>query len=108
MKELEMDFETFTYGFTNQRDFKITEKICKKLDVKNHKIIMDSAKAKIYNSNNFEKFLRFNNFGISANNFGDYGPLSFLEHKINKTEFVIINEQAGDFFEHITDKYYIK
>ena len=97
MKELEMDFETFTYGFTNQRDFKITEKICKKLDVKNHKIIMDSAKAKIYNSNNFEKFLRFNNFGISANNFGDYGPLSFLENKINKTEFVIINGQAGDF-----------
>ena len=97
MKKIEMNFDTFTYGFRNQRDFRITKEICKKLDVKNYQIVMNSKNTDIYNSQKFNKFLNFNNYGISANNFGDYGPLFYLDQKINKNEFIIINGQAGDF-----------
>jgi 7-cyano-7-deazaguanine synthase in queuosine biosynthesis len=33
MKNLGAKIETFTYGFKNQRDFKIAEEICTKLNV---------------------------------------------------------------------------
>ena len=97
MKNLGLNFETFTYGFKRQRDFKIAEDICTKLNVKNHKIIMGSANSTVYNQQKFKKFLNFKNFGISANNFGDFGPLSILGKRINKNEFMILNGQSGDF-----------
>lgn len=97
MKSLGANFETFTYGFKRQRDFKIAEEICRKLDVKNHKIIMDKANSAVYSQKKFRRFLNYKNFGISANNFGDFGPLSILDKKINKNEFLILNGQSGDF-----------
>ena len=97
MKHLGASIETFTYGFKNQRDFKIAQEICKKLDIKNHKIIMDKNNCKVYQTKNFKKYQQYKNFGISANNFGDFGPLSILERKINKNEFMILNGQSGDF-----------
>ena len=97
MKSFGANFETFTYGFKGQRDFKIAEEICRKLDVKNHKIIMNTFNSRVYSQQKFKKFLNYKNFGISANNFGDFGPLSILDKKINKNEFMILNGQSGDF-----------
>ena len=97
MKSFGANFETFTYGFKRQRDFKVAEEICKKLDVKNYKIVMNTLNSRVYNQQKFKKFLNYKNFGISANNFGDFGPLSILDKKINKNEFMILNGQAGDF-----------
>ena len=97
MKYSEMEFETFTYGFKNQRDFKIAGEICNKLNIKNHQVVMDNEKNKIYFSKKFKDYLNYENFGISANNFGDFGPLNTLKNKINRKEFMIINGQSGDF-----------
>lgn len=97
MKYLGASFETFTYGFNNQRDFKIAKEICAKLNIKNHKIIMDNNNSKVYQKKKFKEFLEYKNFGIAANNFGDFGPLSILDKKINKNEFMILNGQSGDF-----------
>lgn len=97
MKNIDANFETFTYGFTRQRDFRIADELCKKLEVKNHKIVMNKQNSQIYKQKNFQKFLNYKNYGIAANNFGDFGPLSILSKQLSKNEYMIINGQSGDF-----------
>ena len=97
MKSLGAKIETFTYGFENQRDFKIAGEICAELGIKNHKIVMNKYNSRVYKKFFFKNFLQYKNFGVAANNFGDFGPLSILNNKINTNEFMILNGQSGDF-----------
>ena len=96
-KNFDLEIETFTYGFQNKKDFRVAKEICKKLELKNHTIVMDKKNSQVYKSDFFKEYLRFRDLGIKVNNFGDFGPLYHLSKSINLKEFLVINGQSGDF-----------
>lgn len=93
------NFKTFTYGFSNLRDFNVADKICKKINIENKKLFFNiNNSKKVYGSSIFKKYLQFNNLGISLNNPGDFLALhSLREEQWLKPDDIIINGQAGDF-----------